>query len=158
MQLWKRWKDYSEDWQCVQYFHNISIFLRQHITCTLYCTRPHTDWHMTRLKHTHGLVIPLHYPSLPGMFVLIDFCGVRSFWTAADRPAIHLEFKECLGRSALLLFVLYLITTSSSTLACQQHGWQGCKSASQSFSVSESPNQCWKLVEYPSLLFFMWCF
>ena len=69
--------------------------------------------------------LPLHYPSLPSMFVLIDFCGVRSFWTAADRPAIHLEFKESSGRSVPLLFVLHRTTTSSGTLPCQQRGWQG---------------------------------
>lgn len=64
-------------------------------------------------------------PSPLSMFVLIDFCGVRSSGTAADRPAIHLEFKECLGRPVSFFFVLYRMTTSSGALPCQQRGWQG---------------------------------
>lgn len=80
-----------------------------------------------RNQHTHAYtyfpITPLCYQSLPSIFVLIDFCGVRSFWTAAARPAIHLEFKECLGRSVPLLFVLYLMT-SLGIISCQQHAWQ----------------------------------
>lgn len=78
------------------------------------------------------------------MFVLIDFCGVRSLGTGAYRPALHLEFKECSGRSAPVLFVLYRTTTSSGNLHCQQRGWQRSQSVCQSlfYLLSQSPNQC----------------
>lgn len=90
-------------------------------------TSPHANLCTKRPTRTHTYFpfLPLHYPNPPSMFVLIDFCGVRSFGTAADRPAIHLEFKECSGRSVPFLFVLYRMTTSSGTLPCQQRGWQG---------------------------------
>lgn len=82
-------------------------------------------WKRPTHTHTHLLpFLPLRYPSPPSMFVLIDFCGVRSLRTAADRPAIHLQFKECSGRSVPFLFVLYRMMTSSGTLPCQQRGWQ----------------------------------
>lgn len=104
-----------------------------------HCTSPHTHTHTfvqcskrevrahTTRGHTYFpfFTTLLHCSGLPSMFVLIDFCGVRSFWTAADRPAIHLEFKECSGQSVSLLFVLHRMTTSSGTLPCQQRGWQG---------------------------------
>lgn len=85
-------------------------------------TRQQTNWWTTKPTHMHTHTFPLHQ-SLPSIFVLIDFCGVRSSWTAAARPAIHLEFKECLGRSVPLLFVLYLMT-SLGIISCQQHAWQ----------------------------------
>lgn len=83
-------------------------------------------------------------PGPPSMFVLIDFCGVRSLRTAADRPAIHLEFKECLGRSVPFLFVLHRMTASSGALPCQKRGWQGKQSfhPSVTFPFQLSPNQC----------------
>lgn len=94
--------------------------------------------------HAYFPLLPLHYPSSPSMFVLIDFCGVRSLGTAADRPAIHLQFKECSGRSVPFLFELYRTTTSSGTLPCQQRGWQGSTCVRQSifYPLSQPPNQC----------------
>lgn len=89
-------------------------------------------------------LLPLHYPSSPSMFVLIDFCGVRSLGTAADRPAIHLQFKECSGRSVPFLFELYRTTTSSGALPCQLRGWQGSTCVRQSifYPLLQPPNQC----------------
>lgn len=84
-------------------------------------TSSHASSRTKRAAHTHTYFpfLVLQHSNPPSMFVLIDFCGVRSLGTAADRPAIHLEFKECSGRSVPFLFVLYRMTTSSGTLPCQ---------------------------------------
>lgn len=127
--------------------------MRQHQTtfwedpCSSRITTVHNTLDQRPLR-THNYFPFFFYrstrPGPPSMFVLIDFCGVRSLETAADRPAIHLEFKECLGRSVPFLFVLHRMTASSGALPCQKRRWQGKQSfhPSVTFAFQLSPNQC----------------